>query len=356
MNDTRHLPDGGTVTRHRAGVATVNIPGVELVKAGKWNSARGEVTITPADLAAMVTESRDPDVDAAPLKLGHVDPRFDGEPALGWVRNLRLSTDGGTLIGDLTEVPASLADVLGSAYPRRSVEVAWGLPGKKGARGAVLTGLALLGVTSPAVKGLQDVYRAAASGQDATVTFTLSSDTADLPPITPQPSDDRPYTDMEGTMQDKNETAKAPEADVEAAEKPDDVTPEVAEVTPDEATDKPEVEAVAAAAPATVTLSQGQYDELLRGATAGQAALAALDQTRRDGIITAALNEGRLRPSDQKAWRTALDRDEDSTVALLGTLPQQTVPTASLGSAHATFDPSEAAWDEFSKSLTGKDA
>lgn len=343
-------------------MATVNIPGVELVKAGKWNSARGEVTITPADLAAMVTESRDPDVDAAPLKLGHVDPRFDGEPALGWVRNLRLSSDGSTLIGDLTEVPASLADVLGSAYPRRSVEVAWGLPGKKGARGAVLTGLALLGVTPPAVKGLQDVYRAAASGSEATVTFTLSSDTADLPPIAPQPSDDQPHTDMEGTMQDKNETAKAPEADVKA-ETPE-VSPEVAPkadapeaaeaATEDETTEKPD--AIAASAPATVTLSQGQYDELLRGATAGQAALAALDTTRRDGIITAALNEGRLRPSDQKAWRTALDRDEDGTVALLGTLPPQTIPTASLGSAHATFDPSEAAWDEFSKSLTGKDA
>mgnify|MGYP007112912845 CR=1 FL=1 len=41
---------------HCSGVATVNIPGVELVKAGTWNSARGDVTITPADLAAMVTE------------------------------------------------------------------------------------------------------------------------------------------------------------------------------------------------------------------------------------------------------------------------------------------------------------
>ena len=163
-------------------------------------------------------------------------------------------------------------------------------------------------------------------------------------------------------MQDKNETAKAPEADVKA-ETPE-VSPEVAPkadapeaaeaATEDETTEKPD--AIAASAPATVTLSQGQYDELLRGATAGQAALAALDTTRRDGIITAALNEGRLRPSDQKAWRTALDRDEDGTVALLGTLPPQTIPTASLGSAHATFDPSEAAWDEFSKSLTGKDA
>ena len=136
------------------------------MKAGTWASARGKVTITNADLAAMVAESRDPDLDAPPIKLGHVDPRFDGEPALGWVRNLRLSSDGATLIGDLTDVPASLADVIATAYPRRSIEAAWGMPKGDGTkRGAVLTGLALLGITPPAVKGLADVYRAAAAGE-----------------------------------------------------------------------------------------------------------------------------------------------------------------------------------------------
>lgn len=323
-------------------MATVNIPGVELVKTGTWQASTGTVTITETDLASMVAESRDPAVDGVPVKLGHVDPRFDGEPALGWVRNLRLSGDGSTLIGDLMEVPASLADIIGSAYPRRSVEIDWGLPTSDGGkRGAVLTGLALLGVTPPAVKGLGDVYRTAAS---ATLTYT-TSDTGSIRP------------DHSHTSNAIDQTQEGPMPDVE--------TPEVEDVT-EEATDETtetveeiadDVVEVAASAPATVTLSQGQYDDLVRGANAGQVALAALDTQRRDQIITTALAEGRLRPSDQDAWRVALDRDEAGTVALLATLPPQTVATAALGSAHAGLaDPGEAAWDAFTANLTGKGA
>lgn len=337
-------------------VATVNIPGVELVKAGTWQSARGEVSITAADLADMVSESRDPQVDSAPLKLGHVDPRFDGEPALGWVRNLRLSSDGDTLIGDLTDVPASLADILGSAYPRRSVEVAWGLPRPDGTkRGAVLTGLALLGVTPPAVKGLADVYKAAASGEGI-VTVAVFSDTSDLQP-TDQRSQDPATQTTDQPEEPMAENDKAPE-DTKPADDATEVKDEAAPETPEASAAQGEQEPATAeaSAPQTVTLSQGQYEDLVKGAQAGAAALAALDAQRRDGIITSALSQGRLRPADSEAWRKALDRDEEGTVALLGTLPQ-IVPTAALGSAHAGIaDPGEAAWDVFEKSLTGKDA
>lgn len=325
------------------GVATVNIPGVELVKTGTWQASTGTVTITETDLASMVAESRDPAVDGVPVKLGHVDPRFDGEPALGWVRNLRLSGDGSTLIGDLMEVPASLADIIGSAYPRRSVEIDWGLPNPDGGkRGAVLTGLALLGVTPPAVKGLGDVYRTAAS---ATLTYTLASDTGSIRP------------DQSFTGDATDQTQEGPMADNETPEQVEDVTEAATEETAETVEEATEVETVAASAPATVTLSQGQYDDLVRGAEAGRAALAALDTQRRDQIITTALSEGRLRPSDQDAWRVALDRDEAGTVALLATLPPQTVATAALGSAHAGLaDPGEAAWDAFTANLTGKGA
>ena len=325
-------------------VATVNIPGVELVKAGTWHASTGTVTLTASDLESMVAESRDPAIDAVPVKLGHVDPRFDGEPALGWVRNLRLSSDGSTLIGDLMEVPASLADIIGSAYPRRSVEIDWGLPKPGGKRGAVLTGLALLGVTPPAVKGLDDVYRTAAS---ATLTYTLSSDTGG---IQPEPADTSDATDQ---------TQEGPMPDIEQpeAEAVEEETTEEATVEEETTEDEQAPVTVDASAPATVTLSQGQYDDLVRGANAGKAALAALDAQRRDQIITTALSEGRLRPSDQEAWRTALDRDEDNTVALLNTLPaQQVLATAAFGSAHAGVDLTEAAWDDFTANLTGKGA
>lgn len=137
---------------------TTTIPNVELVRTGTWGASTGVTTIDRDDLEAMLAAAQDGEVDAAPIRIGHVDPRFDGEPALGWVGNLRLSEDGNALVGDLLEVPTRLAEVIPRAFRRRSVEIAWGVRTPKGKRyRAALAGLALLGVTPPAVKGLADV-------------------------------------------------------------------------------------------------------------------------------------------------------------------------------------------------------
>lgn len=345
---------------------TVNIPGVELVRAGTWNASTGRVTISKDDLADMATASRDTTIDAAPIKLGHVDPRFDGEPALGWVKNLRLSSDGSTLIGDLVEVPSQLADILPTAYPRRSVEIAWGTKNTDGSRrGAILTGLALLGVTPPAVKGLADVYRAAASDDPDTDAHTvaLATDTGGIPAIGDEsmhPANQHDHLPAEGQPMGATTKAAAEAAADETTDKPDEAVDQESTSTATDDADTSddadgEKDAELSAGPRVVTLSQGQYDDLVRGATAGQAALAELDRQRRDGIITTALAAGKLRPADQQAWRGALDRDEEGTVALLATLPQ-IVPTTMLGSAHASLDPTDAQWDAFEQSLTGKDA
>jgi hypothetical protein len=135
---------------------TTTIRDVELVRAGTWPASTGPVTITTADLRAMMAAAADPEVDRAALKIGHVDPRFDGEPALGWVENLRL--EGDRLVGDLVEVPEMLAELMPRAFRRRSVEIAWRVRTPAGATyTAALTALALLGVAAPAVKGLADV-------------------------------------------------------------------------------------------------------------------------------------------------------------------------------------------------------
>jgi phage I-like protein len=102
-----------------------------------------------------------------------------------------------------------------------------------------------------------------------------------------------------------------------------------------------------------VTLSQGQYDELVANGEAGKAALAQIDAQRRDGIITTALSEGRLAPADQATWRAQLDKDEAGTVALLATLAAGTVPVTPIGHAHAAAgDPLDAEWDAFAKTFT----
>jgi hypothetical protein len=145
-------------------MSTASIRDVELVKVGTWAASTGVTTVTRDDLTAMVTAYADGLVDKPVIKIGHDDdnepnsPLGDGEPAYGWVGNVRLSDDGSTLLGDLVGMPGKLAEVAPTAWRRRSVEIAWGVKtaGGKSYR-AVLTGLALLGVQKPAVKGLADV-------------------------------------------------------------------------------------------------------------------------------------------------------------------------------------------------------
>jgi len=157
------------------------IPDVELVKVGAWPASTGDVEITPRDLEAAVKAASSPSVRRPVLKLGHVDPRFDGEPAVGYVDNLRLSNDGLTLLGDLRGVPAWLADILPSAYPDRSIEGQFGMKDQTGNfHDFVLTGLALLGVSPPAVgtlKSLADVATLYGLGKDDSppgdVTFSM---------------------------------------------------------------------------------------------------------------------------------------------------------------------------------------
>lgn len=147
------------------------IPRVELMHVGTWDISTGEATFTGDDLRAAIAAQDCPAVRRPVLKLGHTDPRFDGEPAVGWIGNL--STDGSTLWGDYTGMPRWLADVAASAYPDRSIEGWYDYTCQLGhTHPFVLTGVALLGVTAPGIgtlESLQDVatlYGVAAS-QDA---------------------------------------------------------------------------------------------------------------------------------------------------------------------------------------------
>jgi hypothetical protein len=137
----------------------VTIPGVELVEAAvDVSTSTGIYTFTAEHLAAAVAAQDDPAVRSPIVKLGHIDPRFDGEPAVGVIRNLRLSANGMTLLGDLVGVPAWLAEILPSAYPSRSIEAWFDYTSTSGTKHPfVLTGLALLGVSAPALQSLEDV-------------------------------------------------------------------------------------------------------------------------------------------------------------------------------------------------------
>lgn len=158
----------------------VTVANVHLASVGTWECSTGTWECTPEDLAAIVGAQDDPGIRTAILKLGHVDNRFDGEPAVGRVGNLRLSDDGMELYGDYIGIPKWLGEIIESAFPSRSVEVYKAYAGSTGhTHAAVLTGVALLGVTPPAIASLDDV-RALYAGEYEELVAASHGDRAEL--------------------------------------------------------------------------------------------------------------------------------------------------------------------------------
>lgn len=131
---------------------------VPIVSTGTYPLGTGEHTFTEEDLLAAVAAQDDPAVSTPRLKLGHSDPRFDGEPCFGKVENMRVDETGQTIYADLVGVPEWLADIMPTAYPSRSVEAYMDVTlstGKK--HQMVITALSLLGVMLPGVETLDDL-------------------------------------------------------------------------------------------------------------------------------------------------------------------------------------------------------
>ena len=150
---TMPAPTPGTT---RAALAT--LPGVPLLSVGTWAASTGVFHVTREHLQSAIAAFADPGFRRPVVKLGHVDARFDGEPALGRIVNPRLSDDGMTLIGDLTGMPSWLADIAASAFPSRSIEGEFGHKTQTGTKHAfALTAVALLGIQAPAVSTLADL-------------------------------------------------------------------------------------------------------------------------------------------------------------------------------------------------------
>lgn len=159
----------------RQPVALRTLHGIELAAVGTWKASTGETTFTVEDFTNAVAAMDCPGVRNPVIKLGHAEPdsaggvRWDGEPAVGWVANMRF--DGAKMMGDLTGMPAWLADadenglsVLAAAYPDRSIEIWRPFVCQIGhEHPSVITALSLLGVAPPGVgvlKSMQDVYAA----------------------------------------------------------------------------------------------------------------------------------------------------------------------------------------------------
>ncbi len=107
---------------------------------------------------AAVAAHRAGAVRRPPVKIGHIDARFDGEPSYGYVDNLRIVDNGQTLVGDLVGLPPMLADLIPVAYADRSIEGVQDFVDASGrAYSFALTGVALLGAAQPGVSTLRSL-------------------------------------------------------------------------------------------------------------------------------------------------------------------------------------------------------
>lgn len=341
-------------------VQTVDFRGVPLCRAGEWNGLTGKAKVTAEDLRSVVDAYTDQEVDRARVKIGHLSGMNtalgDGAPAFGWVANPRMAADGVTLVGDLVDVPRKLGEVVGKAYKNVSVEMRKNVRTPSGkTHPAVLSGLALLGASAPAVKGLDDLVSLYASEapdggpedsctQSETVTVALG-DALDTSPTVPAPSralgdDDTDSPESPGRNQQEDadmaflsEARKAlglgedvAEADVLAkltalSENPADPDTQVkaqeTDVTGDPDVKEPELKSVEAKAPETVTVSKAQWDDV----TAQLKDLSDKAKAEhQEKVLEAALSEGRIVPAEREQWVTALSEAPQATEVLLSKL------------------------------------
>lgn len=142
--------------------------GVELARPGVWPLATGKTTFTVEHLRDAADFFAATGGQRVPIALGHSDPRFSGEPAFGAVTNVRYEEDerGPVLKGDLVDMPGWLSASAPKRWPNRSIEGWEDFEFDGRTYKLVLTGLAFLGVSPPAVrniKSLQDLQMALAA-------------------------------------------------------------------------------------------------------------------------------------------------------------------------------------------------
>ena len=144
---------GGEWVKKMANLETVDLLGVEVFATGLWNGDK----YTTKDLDEMVEASTALPVDR-PVFIGHDHKvTHDGQPAVGWVENLR--REGEKLIGDVMRIPAKLKDLIDvGAFRKRSAEIYWNFRDQDGnVWPRVFRGVALLGADMPAVTSLEDI-------------------------------------------------------------------------------------------------------------------------------------------------------------------------------------------------------
>jgi hypothetical protein len=315
-----------------------NVKDRELMKVGKWQVFKGgEFNVTPELIKAAISAHESGVLRKPTIRLGHGDDeRFTGSPAMGWVDNVRASEDGTTLYGDLLGVPEWLADNMPSAYPSLSIEGMYDFTASDGTtHDFVLTGLALLGATMPGIgelKSVQDVEAlysgdiAAAIGEIGGTPVRL---TAGIQIEAAEASEEKG-----AVVALSEQLAEALGIDASADEEA--VLAKIAELkkpapAPEPVAPQPEQVAAAAADLGLVMVNKEQYEATVAAAAAGAQARDQQIREADEGVVMAAIKDGRIPPARREHWLGALKADRDGTSQVLASLAKGLIPVVEAG-------------------------
>jgi hypothetical protein len=329
--------------------------GVELARPGTWQLSSGTSEFTPDMLRDAADFHASTGGQRIPLGFGHMDARFDGDPAWGWLTNVRYAEDdrGPVLLGDLTDLDDWVHAAAPARWPHRSIEGVKGVTFAGREYGLVLTRLALLGATPPgmpALKSLTDLRQLVAAAAAASGGEWIA---ASIPETTP-PGADHP-SDRKGAP-GMPDAAKLREALGLPADASDDQVktvlassglvasqPEPPQPAPDptpqpDPAPKPEDELVTASAaansPGTVVLSSSVWEETQKTLAKLTAHVEETKRGERDTIIASAVEAGKFTPAQKQHFTRLWDADPDGTRALIeGLTPNSALAIAASGYA-----------------------
>lgn len=333
---------------------------VELARPGAWNLKTGPVTFTDAMLRDAADFFEASGGQAVPVKLGHDDPRFDGDPTFGSLTNLRYTEDdrGPVLMGDVVDMPGWLAAAAPKRWPNRSIEGWQNFEYEGRTYSLVLSGLAFLGVTPPGVRNIQSLsdlqLALAASNAQLIVAAAPDDDPAVAPaePQTPAPAADVTTDESEAGLMDP---VKIREALGLAADASDDevkaamltaagAPPSTTETKPVEARgEQPPLFEVTQTAPKAGIVNKAglmqvdpsvweQRDERMKRL---EARLAQHDRNERDQVITQAVVDGKFAPFRKDHWARLWDADPEGTRQVIDGLARNVVPVMASGYSSA---------------------
>jgi hypothetical protein len=333
--------------------------GVELARPGTWQLSTGPREFSAGMLRDAAEFHASTGGQRIPLGFGHLDNRFDGDPAWGWLTNVRYAEDttGPVLLGDLVEMDDWVAAAAPARWPHRSIEGVTGVTFAGREYGLVLTRLALLGATPPGMpvlKSLSDLRQLVAAAAAASGGVWIA---ASIPETSPQGAD-LPFNRegavgmpdaaklrealglQAGASDDEVKAALTSSGLVASQPEPPKPAPEPTPAPAPEPTPAPQPEPdtklvnAAVGAPGMKLVSESVWDETQKTIAKLSAFVDETKRGERDTILASAVEQGKFYPSQKAQFARLWDSDPEGTRTLIdGLTPNSALAIAASGYA-----------------------